>query len=288
MATSNVSTPENIRLGVCKITFGGVDLGLTKGGVDVEVTTETHVVEVDQFGKSPVDEYIMGRKVSAKVPLAETTLENLVRIMPGATLVEDGVKANGTVTFSTAPTANDTVTVNGVVFTAKAVPVNAHEFALGASAAEAAANLKAKLSAAADVAVDKAVYTVSGAIVTATYATSGTDGNAFTLAKSGTAVAVSGATLTGGTNSTHKKVVVKHGIGESLLKSSKKLVLHPIALDDADLSEDFIILKANTPGAMQFAYKLEEERIFNTTFNGYPDPTTKELFVYGDETATAA
>ena len=81
---------ENVKLGVCNVTFDAVDLGLTKGGVEVEVTTETHKVMVDQFGNVPVNEYIVAREVKIRVPMAETTLENLIKIMPGATLVTDG------------------------------------------------------------------------------------------------------------------------------------------------------------------------------------------------------
>jgi hypothetical protein len=85
------SDPQNVKLGVCTVLFDDVDLGYTKGGVTVEVTTETHPVTVDQFGNTPIDEIIMGRQVTATVPLAETTLDNLVKIMPGATLITDGV-----------------------------------------------------------------------------------------------------------------------------------------------------------------------------------------------------
>ena len=41
---------KNIKLGACKVSFGGVDLGYTKGGVQVEVATETLKVTVDQLG----------------------------------------------------------------------------------------------------------------------------------------------------------------------------------------------------------------------------------------------
>lgn len=81
------SDTKNVKLGVCRITFGGKDLGYTKGGVDVTVTTDTHKVTVDQFGQTTVNEVILGRNCMVKAPLAETTLANLVSIMPGATLV---------------------------------------------------------------------------------------------------------------------------------------------------------------------------------------------------------
>jgi hypothetical protein len=173
------SDTQNVKLGVCTITFNGVDLGYTKGGVEVEVTTETKKVMVDQFGNSEINEYIMGRSVKVKVPLAETTLENLVAIMPGATLVTDGVDA------------------------------------------------------------------------------------------------------------TKKKVTVANGIGISLLDLAEELVLHPVANLTTNKADDFTVPLAMTPGAMTFSYKLDEERIFNAEFTGYPDPVTKVLFIVGDKAATA-
>lgn len=167
---------KNVKLGVCKVTYDSVDLGYTKGGVEVSVKTETHKVMVDQFGKTPINEYIMGREVTVKCPLAETTLENLIKIMPGATLTTDAV------------------------------------------------------------------------------------------------------------DTTKKVVNVPTAIGTNLLDIAKQLVLHPIGKPDADKSDDFTVFKAATAGALQFSYKLEDERVFSCEFNGYPDSNGK-LFAVGDTTA---
>lgn len=166
---------KNVKLGVCKVTFDGQDLGYTKGGVEVSVKTETHKVMVDQFGKTPINEYVMGREVQVKVPLAETTLENLVKIMPGAALVTDSV------------------------------------------------------------------------------------------------------------DPTKKVVNVPTGIGSNLLDIAKVLVLHPIGKPDSDKGDDFTVFKAATAGALQFSYKLEDERVYSCEFNGYPDAQGK-LFAVGDTT----
>jgi hypothetical protein len=166
------SDTKNVKLGVCKIFFDGEDLGYTKGGVEVTVTTETFKVEVDQFGKTPIKEYIMGRQVSVKAPLAETTIQNMAALMPGAT--------------------------------------------------------------------------ISGAV--------------------GSEV-----------------LSVTTGVGADLLELAKPLRLHPVALPESDKSEDFVIYRAATPGALNFAYKLDSERIFNADFMGYPDPATGKLFAIGDE-----
>ena len=171
------SDVKNVKLGVCRVLFDGQDLGYTKGGVDVSVATETHEVQVDQYGQTPINEYIMGRTVSVKVPLAETTLENLAKIMPGATLVTDSVSKTA-------------------------------------------------------------------------------------------------------------RVDVPTGVGTSLLDFAKTLTLHPINKSESDKSDDFVVHKAATAGALEFAYKLEDERIFNCEFKGYPGEDGK-LFSVGDALAGA-
>lgn len=177
--TVTTSNTKNVKIGVCLATFDNADLGFTKGGVEVSVTTETHKVNVDQFGKTSINEYIMGREVTVKVPLAETTLENLVRTMPGATLTTDA------------------------------------------------------------------------------------------------------------TDPSIKRVDVTTGIGIDLLSLAKELRLHPKGKPADDQSEDFVIPLAGTAGAITFAYELENERVFNVTFTGYPDSASGKLFYVGDEAATA-
>ena len=166
----SMGDPNNIKMGTCKITYGGVDLGLTMGGVEVTVETTTHESKVDQFGDTIVNEFIMGRSITAVVPLAETTVEMLATIMPGAT-------------------------------------------------------------------------------------------------KTGT-----GATL---------RVDVSTGTGISLRETAKPLILHPINKADSDKSEDLTIPLAATPGGINFAYKYDEERIYQADFKGYPDLDSGLLFSYG-------
>jgi len=175
-----VATPstQNVKIGVCNVNYNSVDLGYTKGGVEVEVTTDTHEVMIDQFGNTPISEYINGRQVIVRCPLAETTLDNMVSIMPGATKITD---------------ATDTASI---------------------------------------------------------------------------------------------KVVVTPGVGSNLLSLAQKLILHPSGLTTADVTEDFVVPLAGTAGAIRFAYKLDEERVYNIEFKAYPD-SGNILFIFGDETATA-
>jgi hypothetical protein len=280
--------PKNIQLGPCRVRWGGIDLGLTKGGVEVEVTTDTKEVMVDQFGNTPVNEYITGRKLTVKCPFAETDLDTLHTLMrnSGATLVDDGVRASGTIVLGSQPPANDTVTVNGTVFTFKtaATATGLRDVAIGATQAATLQNLVTVLQSSTDAKVAEASYaiTTAGTTITVTYGKTGTAGNAFTLARTGTAVTVP-ATLTGGVVSTRRRVEVANGVGISIQANAQELWLRPISADDNDFSQDFVVPLAGTGGGLTFAYQNDEERVFNLTFAGYPNTATRVLFVYGDK-----
>lgn len=288
------SNTKNVKLGVCKVIYDGVDLGYTKGGVEVTVKTDTHKVNVDQFGKTSINEYIMGRDVMTKVPLAETTLENLVAIMPGAVMTETGgAVATGTFTIVTNTLTGETVLVNGVtVKFVTALTGAADEVLIGSTPAITATNLAAALNASETAAISIASYTAAAAVVTVKYGNAlmygvagkqTVEGNTFTIA-TGTAAAkvtVSGVKLTGGTDAVAQRVDVSTGVGVDLLSIAKALRLHPVSKLDTDKSEDFVIPLAGTAGALKFAYKLEDERVYDVDFTGYPDPVTGKLFFTG-------
>lgn len=80
---------SNVKLGPCTVTWGNTDLGFTKGGVEVELSTSKKKIMVDQFGETEVNEFIMGRTVTVRVPLAESDLELFASVIPGSTLVVD-------------------------------------------------------------------------------------------------------------------------------------------------------------------------------------------------------
>lgn len=283
------SSTTNVKMGVCKIRYGGKDLGYTKGGVEFSVTTETHKVMIDQFGNSEVDEVIMARSAKATVPLAETTMDNLVKVMPGASLYSDGAKAVGSFTFNaTAPANATTVTVGGIVFTFKTAPVagNVKDVLIGASAAASVANLLIALQTSSDTTVALADYTYTSALVIGvTYGLRGTAGNSFTIAS--TVAAAVMVQPVGGLAATKEVVQVVRSVGTSLLSIAKELVLHPIAAADNDYSQDVVLPKTAAAGALSFAFKVDQERTYNIEFNAYPDTTNNNvLFQIGDKTAT--
>lgn len=276
------SNTENVKLGVCNVYFDGQDLGFTKGGVEVEVQTNTHEVTVDQLGETPIDEIIMSRTISVTVPLAETTLQNLVKIMPGSALVAEGaVYATGTVTFSVSPPINnDSVNIDGTTFTFKTAPDGPNDLAIPGTFTAAATALANAINGNV-IAASKVVATANAGVVTLTARDYGTAPNAFTLVKTATNIAVSGATLTGGINATRAKVVVSSGVSTSLLALAKELVLRPIGTTGED---DLTVYRAMTGGALNYSYSFDNERVFNTVFKGYADANGR-MFSVGNNNA---
>lgn len=95
-----------------------------------------------------------------------------------------------------------------------------------------------------------------------------------------------GATLISDAVSNTARVDVPVAVGQSLLDYAKTLILHPISKPESDKSDDFTVHLAATAGALDFAYKLEDERIFNCEFKGYPN-SKGILFSVGDPLAGA-
>jgi hypothetical protein len=170
---------NNVQLGTCSVIFGSTDLGLTKGGVEVQVQTQSYKITVDQFGSTEINEYVTGRTAMVKVPMAETDLDLLQKVIPNSTLVTDG------------------------------------------------------------------------------------------------------------TTPTKKKVNVTTSTGISFRTYADKLTLHPIAQSAGSKNFDFVLPICCPKGDFQFAYKLDEERIYAVEFYAYPDLSTGLLYVIGDESATA-
>lgn len=152
--------------------------------------------------------YLFGKKNSRgetyKFPVVALVAGLLVPWNPLADSDVPNAWASATVTFSTAvPTAAETVTINGDVFTFRAAAdvENPYEVAIGATLTETATNLKNAINA------NRMNFGVPGGVIATSAAgvvtvkSPGTAGNAVTLAEAGANIAVSGANLSGGTDS---------------------------------------------------------------------------------------
>jgi len=83
----------------CLVTFGGVDLGHTVDGAEIEIERELTEVMVDIYGNTPVDYVVTGQKATVKLKLAEIHPETLAYVVPEADW--DVGTASGHVHFGT-------------------------------------------------------------------------------------------------------------------------------------------------------------------------------------------
>ena len=119
--------------------------------------------------------------------------------------------ASGTILFSANPSNNDTVTLNGVVWTFKTTVTGANQTAIGSNITLTLAAFRSDVNASTNSSLTVATLSLQGATITVKYNTTGTAGNAYTLAAS--AATVSGATLSGGgTNAVGSLTVQTAGV----------------------------------------------------------------------------
>jgi hypothetical protein len=147
----------------------------------------TNTVQVKQTGVAAL----------AVVTCAAVAVNDTVTVN-GTALTAKQHNSTGTATFSTI-VAGNIVTVNGVAFTARAAAATQYEFTLGASDTTAATALAAAINAAVDALITGVVTATSAAgVVTVRAVTGGSGGDSITLARTGSPISVSGATLSGG------------------------------------------------------------------------------------------
>ena len=112
---------SNLEMGPCTVTFKGSDLGLTKGGVEVEFSTEVANINADQFGDTILDQVIKGRAIKVKVPMAERDLAKFAAVFPGSTLVTNGL--NKKIVFSASVGTSLRALAGILILHPKSVPV---------------------------------------------------------------------------------------------------------------------------------------------------------------------
>lgn len=66
------------------VTFGGVDLGHTVDGTELEIEREFTEVKTDLYGNTPVDYVLTGQKAMVKLKLAEITPGTMAYVVPEA------------------------------------------------------------------------------------------------------------------------------------------------------------------------------------------------------------
>lgn len=170
--------------------MGGYNLGLLFGAEPVDRTTTEITDDGDTLVVKPGYYYQLGTR--AHRPEGVTNVSSV--------LMRDntGVKASGTMTFGGQPTADQTVTINGVVITFKASGATGNQVNLGGTATLTAQALKAFINDHIDEL--QVVATGASTVLTLTATTAGTWANTLGIARSGTYPSVSASTLENGTN----------------------------------------------------------------------------------------
>ncbi len=106
--------------------------------------------------------------------------------------------ATATITSTGAATADETLVVNGVTFTAKASGATGNQFNLSGTVATQATNIANAINNSSSAGVSNVTASASLGVVTLTCDIPGTVGNGFTLSESMSNVAVSGSNFAGG------------------------------------------------------------------------------------------
>jgi len=76
---------DNIRLGVCEVSYDGNHVGHTLGGCNVRITTISVEKKTDKYGDVPIGYNDLGTRIEVTVNIAEETLANIAKYFPTGT-----------------------------------------------------------------------------------------------------------------------------------------------------------------------------------------------------------
>lgn len=93
------------------------------------------------------------------------------------------------------------------------------------------------------------------------------------------------------TTATKQKTVINTPVGSDLVASAAKALLLIKAIGgtaSTDANDQFRFFKAAPSGEVEFAFSIEDQRVWEVEFTAYPDSTQDfALGVFGDESAAA-
>jgi hypothetical protein len=246
-------TVDNIKLGACDVTFNAIDLGSTKGGVEVEISTEKFEVKVDQTGESVLKDIVTGTTVVITVPLAETDLTNLSNMLPQSVLQA---------ATTPLPTGWNVNNVAG--------------YAVGAAQIE--IELGTNDPSAGD------TFTFSGHTTVYRVTTFATTTLDFVNAGTNTGGLVAPIIDNEAITFVNKAagVEIRTGVNVNLRDNAALLKLHPTGLGAGITDQDFVAFLAAPTADFSFKYEIGGERIYEVKFSCYPDTASNNrIAVFG-------
>jgi Protein of unknown function (DUF3383) len=197
IATANqlASAWTGITSGACLVTIDGVPYALT--GLNFSSITNLNGVA------SVLQTAIQAATSSTQTVVYNSTYNRFV-ITDSTTGTSSVIgfvapsAAVGSATFSTQPTASDTLTIDGTAVTFVSGTPTGNQVKIGSSLPVTLASLLTFLQSSVDANLSLMTYAVTGSVLYIVSKATGTTGNAYTLAKSSSAIALSGSTLAGG------------------------------------------------------------------------------------------
>lgn len=88
---ANVPNIQNVTIGAATITWGGNTLGHTLGGAKLTFDRKFTELEVDKYGKTPVELALNGQDLQIEMTLAEPIVDYIFNSIPEGTLLTGGV-----------------------------------------------------------------------------------------------------------------------------------------------------------------------------------------------------
>lgn len=180
--------------------FTGITTGAFKISIDGGVLTAVSSCDFSAVTNlNGVASVISARLTAASLAATCVWTGTCFKIISNSTGA--GAFAAGNVSISAQPTAGDSFTINGTAVSFVASSPVGNQVVIGTTAADTIQNLLTFLQQSLDTNISQANYALNGSNplkIDVTDKLAGTAGNAFTLVKSGTNLAVSGATLSGG------------------------------------------------------------------------------------------
>lgn len=73
---------QNVRMGVCSISYNGVDCGHTLGGTKATITRKLTPLKVDKYGDSPVDQVVTDVQLVVDAKIAEPVVSLIKMAIP--------------------------------------------------------------------------------------------------------------------------------------------------------------------------------------------------------------
>lgn len=88
---------RNINFDLANVSFNGVNIGFTKGGVDVNITMSSLDALIDDYGDTPIESFDRGTAIEVVINGAESARANLALAFPTAVVAGDRLKFGGQV-----------------------------------------------------------------------------------------------------------------------------------------------------------------------------------------------